>query len=81
MLGIYYFDYSERVYPKSSRKMIIGYTRSDLIFKIKEKQIPDNWFCWLSECRTPGYLIDGSASKIIDWISIHLPDKIGHPIL
>lgn len=80
MLGIFYIDYAEKVYPRSARKMIIGYTKSDALVKIQERNIPGNWVCWLSECRTPGYLITGDIDTIKQWICDHMPEKFGDPI-
>jgi hypothetical protein len=79
MLGIYYLDYSEVTFPRSRRKMIIGYTRSDLLQKILEKNIPDNYFCWLQECRTPGYLVEGNLETVRAWIDTHMPETFGEP--
>jgi len=79
-LGIYYLDYSDVLYPRSKRKMIIGYTRKDLLNSIKEAKISDTWFCWLQECRTPGYLVDGNVEFVSAWISKHIPDKFGDPL-
>lgn len=80
MLGIYYFDYCANVFPKSARKLIIGYTRTDLLERIEQQNIPDEWFCWITECRTPGYLIDGKKQIVIDWINRHMPDEFGEPL-
>jgi len=80
MLGIYYLDYCDRPYPRSARQMIIGYTKNDLLLSIKERNIPDDWFCWFWECRTPGYLIEGNTVKVIAWIEKHMPDNFGEPL-
>lgn len=79
-LGIYYLDYSDVPFPKSKRKMIIGYTRKDLLDKIEEAKIPNNWLCWFQECRTPGYLVEGDTTKVIAWIEKHMPDNFGEPL-
>jgi len=79
-LGIYYFDYSKVPFPRSTRKLIIGYTRIDFLKGIKEKNIPNDWLCWFSECRTPGYLVEGNLTKVREWIDIHMPDKFGEPL-
>lgn len=76
-LGIFYLDYADVAFPRSRRKLIIGYTRSDLLQKMQDAQIPNNYFCWLQECRTPGYLVEGNADKIRDWIDIHISEAYG----
>jgi len=78
-LGIFYLDYSDVLFPRSRRKMIIGYTRSDLLQSIIEKNIPDNYYCWLQECRTPGYLIEGTTEQVRTWIDKNMPEKFGEP--
>ena len=80
MLGIYYLDYSDKTFPRSARKMIIGYTRSDLLAQIAEKDIPEDYYCWLSECRTRGYLFEGRMEKVTQWIELHMPEKFGEPL-
>jgi hypothetical protein len=60
--------------------MIIGYTKKDLLDSIAEKEIPENWFCWLQECRTPPYLVEGNLTKVKDWIFRHMPDNFGEPL-
>lgn len=79
-MGIYYLDYSEVIFPRSRRKMIIGYTRSDLLQKLAEKELPDDYFCWLQECRTPGYLVEGDVKKVKAWIDKNMPENFGDPI-
>ncbi len=79
-LGIYYLDYAEVPFPRSKRKMIIGYTRKDLLDKITEAKIPNNWLCWFQECRTPGYLVEGNIEKVAAWIEKHMPDNFGEPL-
>lgn len=79
-LGIYYLDYCEKSWPKSARKMIFGYTKKQFLKSIKEHNIPNNYFCWLSECRTPGYLVEGNIEKVSKWISKHIPNKYGDPL-
>lgn len=79
-LGIYYLDYSPVPYPKSARKLIIGYTKKEFLNKIKEANIPDDWFCWLAESRTPGYYVEGNITKVKAWITRHMPDKYGEPL-
>lgn len=81
MLGIYYLDYCDRPFPRSARQMIIGYTKADLLKKIKNKNIPDNWFCWFKECETPGYIVEGDLIKIKDWICKHMPDNFGEQLV
>jgi hypothetical protein len=78
-LGIFYFDYADVPYPVSKRKMIIGYTRQDLLDKIDDANIPNDWLCWLKECRTPKQLISGNPIQVRDWIDKHLSDKYGEP--
>lgn len=78
-LGIFYLDYSEIIFPRSRRKLIIGYTKADLLQKMQEKQIPDEYLCWLQECRTPGYLVEGTASIVREWINTHMPENFGEP--
>lgn len=78
-LGIFYVDYSLFLFPRSNRKLIIGFTRSDLLQKISEREIPDNYFCWLQECRTPGYLAEGNVAKVRAWIDEHMPENFGEP--
>lgn len=80
MIGIYYLDYSDRPFPKSARKMIIGYTKDGLLSSIEERKIPDNYLCWFQECRTPGYLFEGTLVETKEWISKHMPDKFGEPL-
>jgi hypothetical protein len=80
MLGIYYLDYCERLWPKRGRQMIICYTRTDVLSKMIEKNIPEEWTCWLSECRTPGYLIVGKTGIVRDWIELHMPEEFGKPL-
>jgi hypothetical protein len=79
-LGIYYLDYSPVPYPKSTRKFIIGYTKKEFLDKISDAKIPGDWLCWLSECRTPGYLVEGDINKITAWIKKHIPNKFGEPL-
>jgi len=79
-LGIYYLDYAPITFHRSKRKMIIGYTKSDLLIKIEKIIIPDDWFCWLSECRTPGYLIEGTTPIVVEWIIKYMPDNFGEPL-
>ena len=79
-LGIYYLDYAPIIFQRSNRKMIIGYTKSDLLIKIEKTIIPDDWFCWLSECRTPGYLIEGTTPIVVGWIIKYMPDNFGEPL-
>lgn len=78
-LGIFYLDYSDKYYPKAQRKTIIGYTRVDLLKKISIIDIPDDYICWLQECRTPGYLIEGNIKQITSWIDTHLSNNFGQP--
>lgn len=78
-LGIYYLDYAEVPFPRSRRKTIIGYTRSDLLQKIAEAKIPDGFDCWLHECRTVGVLVEGKAERIRDWIDKHMKENFGEP--
>jgi hypothetical protein len=78
-LGIFYLDYAEVSFPKSRRKMIIDYTRSGFLQQMIEKNIPDNYFCWLSECRTSGYLVEGNTETVRAWIDKHMPEKFGEP--
>lgn len=78
-LGIFYLDYSDVAFPISKRKMIIGYTRSDLLQGMIERCIPDNYFCWLQECRTPGYLVEGDTETVRVWIDKYMPEKFGEP--
>ena len=80
-LGIYYLDYAEIFVQRSGRKTdIIGYTRSGLLAEIEKKNLQPNWFCWLSECRTPGFLVVGSTTKVIEWIELHMPEKFGEQL-
>jgi hypothetical protein len=79
-LGIYYLDYSDVPYPRSRRKMIIEYTRSGFLIQLEKRLIPDDWYCWLSECNTPGYLVEGRTPQVTDWIIKHMPDKFGDPL-
>ena len=79
-LGIYYLDYCATTTPKHNRKMIIGYTKSDFLIKIEKTIIPDDWFCWLSECRTPDYLINGKTPVVVEWITKNMPDNFGEPL-
>lgn len=60
--------------------MIICYTREDTFAKVLARDIPADWFFWLSECRTPGYLVTGSKEIVMNWIEIHMPDKFGEPL-
>jgi hypothetical protein len=78
-LGIYYLDYCDVPFPKSRRKMIMGYTRSNFLQYMAEAKIPDNYYCWLQECRTPGYLIEGTAEIVRDWIDKHMKENFGEP--
>lgn len=80
MLGIYYLDYSSVLFPKSKRRMIIGYTKSDFLKKLEHMHIPDDYFCWISECRTPGYLFDGRMVDCRAWIIKHMPNNFGQPL-
>ncbi len=79
-LGIYYLDYSAVPYPKSARKIIIGYTKDDFLEKIEEANIPEDWMCWLSECRTPGYFVEGNIQKVVEWITLHLTNVYGEMV-
>lgn len=79
-LGIYYLDYSAETFPKSRRKMIIGTTKSEFLIKLEHKHIPDDYFCWISECRTPGYLFEGRMEGGIKWIIKHMPSNFGEPL-
>lgn len=79
-LGIYYLDYAEVPFPKSRRKMIFGYTRKQFLESIEEHNIPNNYFCWLSECRTPGYLVEGNIATVAAWVEKHIPDNYGEPL-
>jgi len=79
-LGIYYLDYAEKFVQKSQRKMIIGVTKSELLAEIKKKNIQPEWFCWLSECRTAGFLIVGLTPVVVKWIELHIPKKFGEPL-
>ncbi len=76
-LGIFYLDYSDVSFPKSKRKLIMGYTKLDLLKKIEDTQIPIDYLCWLQECRTPGYLIQGNVTEIKNWINDHLSNNFG----
>jgi hypothetical protein len=76
-LGIFYLDYSDVAFPRSRRKLIIGYTRSDFLQKIQEKNIPDTYLCWLQECRTPGYLVEGNIETVRAWIDKHMSETFG----
>ena len=78
-LGIFYLEYSEVVYPRTKRKLIIGYTKSDLLQKMDEHQVADNYFCWLQECRTPGHLVKGTGNIVRAWINKHMPERFGEP--
>ena len=60
--------------------MIIGYTKTDLLDKVAEVNIPLGWFCWLSECRTPGYLVEGNTERVLEWITLHMPEQYGEPL-
>jgi hypothetical protein len=80
MIGIFYLDYAETFVSRNMRKMIIGYTKDDLLKRIEGKKIQPNWFCWLSEARTPGFLIAGQASTVTDWIERRMPEKFGEPL-
>ena len=79
MLGIYYFNYSTVIFPKFKRKLIIAYTRSDLLEKIVKAEITDDYYCWLKECETPGFLSEGKLPKVRAWVDTHLPEKYGDP--
>ena len=79
-LGIYYFSYSERVWPRSARKMLIGVTKDEILERIAEKEIPEDWFCWLEECRTPGFLVEGKRDIVLEWITNHMPLKFKEPL-
>ncbi len=79
-LGIYYLDYSERDYPRAARKLIIGYTKDQFLKSIEETNVPPEWKCWLEECRTTGYLAEGTIEDIKEWILFHMPDKFGEPL-
>ncbi len=80
-LGIYYLEYAEAVYPRSARKLIIGYTKKDMLDKIKERKIPEDWFCFFCECRTPGMLVDGNIATVKAWITKHMPKNFGEPLI
>jgi hypothetical protein len=79
-LGIYYLDYAERFVQASLRKMVIGTTRSGLLEDMDKRGIQPEWFCWLAECRTPGFLVVGATPKVKAWIELHMPDKFGEPL-
>lgn len=80
MLGIFYLDYAPQIFPRSARKMVIGYSRDDMLSKIEELNISKDWICWLSECRTPGYLVESDIEVVKEWISKHMPLEFGDPI-
>jgi hypothetical protein len=79
-LGIYYLEYAEKPFPRSARKLIFGYEKKQLLREIKKHNIDEKWFCWLQECRTPGYLVEGDVIKIKVWVSKHMPSKFGEPL-
>ena len=80
MLGIFYLDYAPKIWPRSARKMIIGFSKDDMLSKVAEQDIPTDWFCWLSECRTRGYLVEGNIELVKEWVEKHMPEKFGEPI-
>ena len=80
MLGIFYLDYAPQIFPRSARKMVIGYSKDDMLSKIEELNIPKDHVCWLSECRTPGYFIQGNIDEVSEWIEKHMPAKFGEPL-
>jgi hypothetical protein len=76
-LGIYYLMYSSTINDRSSRKYILGYTKDDLLQKISDRELSDDWHCQLAECRTPGYLAEGTVRKVKDWVFKHMPEQFG----
>ena len=76
---IYYFDYADKEFPRSIRKMIIGYKRADLLTKIEELNIPDDWFCWLYEYKLRKPIFHGNKINACEWIAINIPEKFGDP--
>lgn len=80
MLGLFYLDYCDKPWPRSARKMIIGFTKDGLLKELSERNIPEGWLFWLSECRTPGYLVEGKIDRVTDWINLHMPEKFGEPL-
>jgi hypothetical protein len=80
MIGIFYLDYAEKFVSRNMRKMLIGYTKDDLLKKMEERGIQPDWYCWLSEARTAGFLIAGNASLVTSWIEARMPEKFGEPL-
>lgn len=79
-LGIYYLDYSEVRFPRARRKMVLGCTKSEFLIQLEHMNIPNEYFCWISECRTPGYLFEGIMIDGMAWITKYMPDSFGEPL-
>lgn len=80
MLGIYYLSYAAQPFPKSNRKLIIGYTKQGLLDKIEATYIPEDWICWFEECRIPKMLAQGNIEEVRAWIINHMPEKFKEPL-
>lgn len=80
-LGIYYLTFAKAAFPRSARKLIIGYTRDDMLAKIAEKEIPADFMCWFDECRTPKTLVAGNIAEVSEWITKHMPTYFGEKLV
>ncbi len=78
-LGIYYLMYSDSP-NKRFTKCIVAITKQDLFDKIAAKEVPDDYYGYFEECRTPGRLAYGQIHNIKAWAEKHMPDKFGDPL-
>jgi hypothetical protein len=79
-LGIYYLEYSLKLFPKSARQSIIGYTKGDLLDQLSTIEFSPEHILWLRECRTVGVLVQGNSEKVKSWINEHMPENFKEPI-